>query len=167
VSDSSSVSIQIAAPPELVFRLARDPLRWPALLPHYVRAKELGRGHDGSVVASYVARREFVLIIGLGIPVAWRSRSSADATTCRLHFHHLGGATDGMEVTWRIEPASDGSRVTIEHVFRPRVSVWGRAIDRIFVRPIASRTLSTFKVLAEAIAADDKSEVAHLTKNTS
>jgi hypothetical protein len=163
---SNAVSTEIAAPPELVFRLAHDPLRWPALLPHYLRANELGRERDGSVLASYVARRELVPIIGLGIPVAWRSRSSANATTCRLQFHHLGGATDGMDVTWRIEPTRHGCRVTIEHVFRPRVPVWAFVVDRIFVRPIATRTLSTFKVLAEAIAADGESEVVHATNIT-
>jgi hypothetical protein len=148
---SSSVAIDIQAPPDLVFRLARDPLRWPALLPHYARARLVARNGDGSIVASYVARRELVPLIGLGIPVAWRSRSWAEPEQRRLRFQHLGGATDGMDVTWRIDPIDGGSQVTIEHEFHPRLAVWARMIDIAFVRPIAGRTLATFKVLAEAL----------------
>ena len=36
----------------------------------------------------------------------------------RLRFVHIGGATGGMDVTWRIEPTDTGSRVSIEHQFR-------------------------------------------------
>jgi ribosome-associated toxin RatA of RatAB toxin-antitoxin module len=148
---SPSVSIDIQAPPDLVFSLASDPLRWPALLPHYARARLVARNGDGSIVASYVARRELVRLVGLGIPVAWRSRSWAEPERRRLRFQHLGGATDGMDVTWRIEPIDGGTRVTIEHEFHPPLAAWARVIDTLFVRPIAGRTLATFKVLAEAL----------------
>ena len=60
-----------------------------------------------------------------------------------------------MDVTWRIEPDGPdarGSRVEIEHVFRPRVPGWAWMIDRLFTRPIAGRTLATFADLAEALA---------------
>ena len=63
-----------------------------------------------------------------------------------------------MDVTWRIEPlAGHGAgttRVTIEHDFRPRIPGFAAFVDRAFTRPIAGRTLATFKALAEAIAAD-------------
>jgi hypothetical protein len=62
-----------------------------------------------------------------------------------------------MDVTWRIERAEGdrpgvGTRVTIEHDFRPRVPGWAFLVDRLFTRPIAGRTLATFKALAEALA---------------
>jgi hypothetical protein len=60
-----------------------------------------------------------------------------------------------MDVTWRIEPAGvDGRdcRVEIDHDFRPRVPGWAWLIDRLFTRPIAGRTLATFRDLAEALA---------------
>jgi hypothetical protein len=158
------VAIDIQAPPDLVFGLARDPLRWPALLPHYVRTRLLARNGDGSIVASYVARRELVPLIGLGIPVAWRSRSWAESDGRRLRFQHLGGATDGMDVTWRIESVDGGTRVTIEHEFHPRLAAWAQVIDRFFVRPIAGRTLATFKGLAEALRAGTESTDAVPTK---
>jgi aromatase len=160
----SSVSIDIAAPSDLVFRLASDPLRWPALLPHYVRARGISSEADGSVIATYVARRDFVPAMGIGIPVAWRSRSWSERESCRLRFRHLGGATNGMEVTWHIEPSPGGCRVTIEHDFRPRLGAWATLTERAFVRPIATRTLATFKTLAEAVTDAAESGQAPATK---
>jgi ribosome-associated toxin RatA of RatAB toxin-antitoxin module len=143
--------IDVAAPAELVFDLARDPLRWPALLPHYRRARAVSRSGP-FVVSDFVAVRQVIPVLGLGIPVAWRSRTWSEPDTRRLRFRHLGGATRGMDVTWHIEPIPGGCRVTIEHKFRPRVRAWGRFVDRAFTRPIAGRTLRTFKTLAEALA---------------
>jgi hypothetical protein len=108
---------------------------------------------DGSVVAEYVARRPLLPLLGLALPVAWRSRSWAEGATRRLRFRHLGGATAGMDVTWRIESGADGrTNVSIEHEFRPRFDLWAVLVDRLFVQPIASRTLATFKAIAEALA---------------
>jgi len=36
----SEIALDMAAPPELVFRLARDIERWPRLLPHYAAVDE-------------------------------------------------------------------------------------------------------------------------------
>ena len=149
----SSIAIDVAAPADLVFRLARDPLRWPVLLPHYARARPISRDGVG-VVSEFVARRPLVPVLGLSIPVAWRSRTWAEPDRRRLRFRHVGGATAGMDVTWRIDPVDGGCRVTIEHDFRPRIGVWATIVDRAFTRPIAGRTLRTFKALAEALAAD-------------
>jgi ribosome-associated toxin RatA of RatAB toxin-antitoxin module len=147
----STISIDVAAPPELVFRLARDVERWPRLLPHYVSVRVIDRSPDGSVVAEFVARRPLLPMLGLGLPVAWRSRTWSEPQACRLRFVHRGGATDGMDVTWRIEQVSGGSRVSIEHDFRPRLPGWAAVVDRLFTRPIAGRTLATFRDLAEAL----------------
>jgi ribosome-associated toxin RatA of RatAB toxin-antitoxin module len=147
----STLSIEVAAPPDLVFRLARDPLRWPALLPHYTRARVLERAQDGAVTAEFVARRPLIGLLGLGLPVVWRSRTWAEPEARRLRFVHRGGATDGMDVTWRIEASRVGTRVTIDHAFA-RGSLFGAVVQRQFVRPIATCTLETFKALAEALA---------------
>lgn len=151
----STISIDVDAPADLIFRLARDVERWPRLLPHYVAVRVLARGDAGSVIARFVARREIVPALGIGLPVAWRSRTWSDPATLRLRFVHQGGATDGMDVTWRIEPRGLGSRVSIDHDFQPRFGPWATAIERLFVRPIAMRTLATFKAIAEAVAATD------------
>ncbi|HKG57611.1 MAG TPA: SRPBCC family protein [Candidatus Limnocylindrales bacterium] len=152
----STISIDVAAPGDLVFRLARDVERWPRLLPHYVAVDVSERRADGSLVARLVARRPLVPVLGIGLPVVWRSRSWPDPATRRLRFVHLGGATRGMDVTWRIDDTVDGCRVSIDHVFAPRLPGWAAFVDRAFTRPIAGRTLATFKALAEALAADEK-----------
>jgi ribosome-associated toxin RatA of RatAB toxin-antitoxin module len=149
----STISIDVAAPADLVFRLARDVEAWPRLLPHYVAVQVLERRADGSVVARMIARRPLLPILGFGVPVAWRSRTWNEPETNRLRFVHQGGATAGMDVTWRIEPTDAGCRVSIDHDFRPRIPGWAAFIDRLFTRPIAGRTLATFKAIAEAVHA--------------
>jgi ribosome-associated toxin RatA of RatAB toxin-antitoxin module len=148
----SEIGIDVAAPAELVFRLARDVERWPRLLPHYVSVTALEHLPDGSLVARMVARRPVVPVLGLGLPVAWRSRTWSEPERRRLRFVHRGGATNGMDVTWRIEDRDGGCRVTIEHDFRPRFRPWAAIVDRWFTRPIAGRTLATFRAIAEALA---------------
>ena len=154
----STIAIEMAAPPGLVFALARDVERWERLLPHYARSRAVERRTDGSLVVAFVARRALpgVLggILGLGLPVAWRARTWAEPATLRLRFVHVAGATKGMDVTWRIEPRANGAHVSIDHDFRPRIAVFAPFVDRFFTRPIAGRTLGTFKALAEALAAD-------------
>jgi ribosome-associated toxin RatA of RatAB toxin-antitoxin module len=156
--------VDVAAPPELVFRLARDVERWPQLLPHYVAVRPVERNGDGTLVAEMVARRPLVPVLGLSLPVAWRSRTWSEEEPLRLRFSHQGGATNGMDVTWRIEAIEGGCRVSIDHVFRPRFGPWAALIDRGFTRPIASRTLATFKSIAEAVTMTSAGE---LTSNTS
>ena len=77
--------------------------------------------------------------------------------TRRLRFVHVAGATKGMDVTWTIEPAVRRG----PHPGDDRRTASSRAlpgfagfVDRWFTRPIAGRTLATFKALAEAIADD-------------
>jgi ribosome-associated toxin RatA of RatAB toxin-antitoxin module len=153
----SNISIDVTAPPELVFALARDVERWPQLLPHYVRVDVEERLGPRGVVARMVARRPLVAALGLGLPVAWRSRAWSESEALRLRFVHRGGATAGMKVTWLIEPLANGTRITIEHDFQPRFKPWALVIDRLFTRPIASRTLATFKAIAEAVATSTRS----------
>src|SRR6188472_3399614 len=152
----STIAIDVAAPPELIFRLARDVERWERLLPHYARSRTRERRADGSLVVDFVARRALIGLLGIGLPVTWRSRTWNDPTTRRLRFAHVAGATKGMDVTWRIEAVGTGSRVSIDHDFRPRVPLFAMFVDRAFTRPIAGRTLATFKALAEALV--DESE---------
>jgi ribosome-associated toxin RatA of RatAB toxin-antitoxin module len=155
----STVGIDVAAPPETVFRLARNVERWPRLLPHYVAATRLGAAdRDGRLWVRFVAIRPLVPLVGLGIPVTWRSLTWSDEAAGRLRFRHRGGATNGMDVTWRIEARPEGGcRVDIEHDFRPRVPGWAWLVDRLFTRPVAGRTLATFRALAEAVGEADES----------
>ena len=152
----SEISIDIDAPPSLVFALAHDVERWSTLLPHYVRSRLEDTDGWGRPIMEFVARRPLVPVLGIGLPVVWWSRTWNEPESCRLYFEHIGGATRGMNVTWRIEPRGDGAscRVTISHDFSPRMPGFARFVDRFFTRPIAGRTLATFKALAEAVQSD-------------
>jgi aromatase len=148
----STIAIEIAAPGSLVFDLARGVDRWVQVLPHYARSHVVEERSDGARIVEFVARRPLIGLLGLGLPVAWRSRTWSEPASLRLRFVHVGGATRGMDVTWRIEPTADGCRVSIDHEFRPRMPGFAAFVDRWFTRPIAGRTLATFKALAESIA---------------
>lgn len=153
----STIGIDVAAPPELVYRVARDVTRWARFLPHYSRSVALRDEPDGTRVCDFVARRPFVPLLGLGLPVTWRSRTWHEPATRRLRFMHVAGATKGMDVTWTIEPATladgrEGTRIEIAHDFAPAIPGLAAVVDRFFTRPIAGRTLATFKAIAEAIA---------------
>ncbi|HEU0242621.1 MAG TPA: SRPBCC family protein [Candidatus Limnocylindrales bacterium] len=159
----SVIGIDVAAPPELVYRLARDVTRWDRLLPHYARSAVVRTDADGVLVCDFIARRPFLPVLGLGIPVTWRSRTSHDPTTRRLRFVHVAGATKGMDVTWTIEPlrlpdGGEGTRVEITHEFAPAIPGFAAFVDAAFTRPIAGRTLATFRALAEALAGGDAPE---------
>jgi ribosome-associated toxin RatA of RatAB toxin-antitoxin module len=150
----SEIGIDTTAPPRAVFELAHDVSRWPQQLPHYRQVTVHSR-NNGHVKATMRAVRP---IWRFGLPVWWRAEQWADPSNpddLQLRFEHYGGATTGMHVTWHIRPTDEGARVTIEHDFRRWLPLLGdqlfpRIVDRLFVRPIAGRTLSTFKRLAEA-----------------
>jgi len=156
----SEIAIDIDAPPELVFALARDVERWSDLLPHYVRSRARHRDSWGRPSVDFVARRPLVAALGIGLPVAWRSRTWAEPETLRLRFEHIAGATRGMSVVWAIDARGrvDACRVTISHEFSPRMPGFARFVDRFFTRPIAGRTLATFKTLAEAVVSLEGSD---------
>lgn len=165
----SEISIDIEAPPELVFALARDVERWSDLLPHYVRSR--ARDHDawGRPFVEFIARRPLVPVLGLGLPVAWWSRTWSEPETLRLRFDHVAGATRGMSVVWDIAARgrADACRVTISHEFSPRIPGFATFVDRAFTRPIAGRTLATFRTLAEAVASIDGSDPTSPTQDPS
>jgi ribosome-associated toxin RatA of RatAB toxin-antitoxin module len=150
----TEISIDVNATPRTVFELAREVVRWPSRLPHYREVTVESR--NGTHVT---AEMRAVRPLGpLGVPVGWRSEQwsdDSDEDDLRLRFLHVGGATRGMDVTWHIRPTTTGCRVTIEHAFQRGLPVLGDEVfpwfvDRLFVRPIAGRTLATFKQLAEA-----------------
>jgi aromatase len=147
----TTIHIEVAAPAALVFDLARHVDRWDRVLPHYARSRVIDRRPDGSLIVDFVARRPLITMLGIGLPVTWRSRTWNEPEHRQLRFVHVAGATRGMDVTWRIEPTPGGCRVSIDHDFRPRLPGFAAVVDRWFTRPIAGRTLATFKALAEAL----------------
>jgi ribosome-associated toxin RatA of RatAB toxin-antitoxin module len=164
----SDIAIDIDAPAPLVFALARDVERWADLLPHYVRSRFEDTDGWGRPIIEFIARRPLAPVLGLGLPVVWWSRTWNEPEALRLRFEHIGGATRGMEVTWRIEPTGDGTtcRVTIAHEFSPRMPGFAWFVDRVFTRPIAGRTLAAFKTLAEVLVEVERSATPPLTNRT-
>jgi ribosome-associated toxin RatA of RatAB toxin-antitoxin module len=149
----SQTDIAVNASAGRVFELAAQVPRWAEMLPHYRRVTVESQD-DGRIVARMAAWRPG----RVRIPVSWVAEhwaDQSDADDLRLHFHHVGGATKGMRVVWHIRPRGDGATVTIEHDFSRRLPLLGAnvmpaVVDRLFIRPIAGRTLATFKELAEA-----------------
>ena len=150
----TSIALPVSAAPVRIFELCHDIGRWPELLPHY-RKVTIHSRDNGRIVATMAATRRFGPI---NVPVRWRTANWSDDTDpsqLRLRLTHLSGPTRGMDVTWRIEPAGAGSQVSIEHDFTRPLPILGweifpALIDRLFVRPIAGRTLARFKALAES-----------------
>ena len=61
-----------------------------------------------------------------------------------------------MDVTWRIEARGSGCLVDRSSTSSDRgLPGLAEFVDRFFTRPIAGRTLATFKALAEALAEGD------------
>jgi len=117
---------------------------------------------DDRLVLRMVAVRPTFGLHSVGLPVVWRARTWSEPETMRLRFQHLGGVTAGMDVTWRIEATPAGCHVTIDHTFRRRLPIpilggflgdeaLPAYVDRFFTRPIARRTLASFKALAEGL----------------
>ncbi len=111
----STIGIDVAAPAELVFHIARDVERWPALLPHYAKATRRGPpDDDGRLLVGFVARRPLLPVLGLALPVAWRAQTWSEEAALRLRFLHRGGATGGdagsrsSTSSGRVSPAGRG-----------------------------------------------------------
>lgn len=147
----SEISIWIAAPPEMVFRLVADLDRWPEHLPHYRYVRILSRRPEGTR-AAMSARRGV-------IPVFWEALQAPDADRLTVRFRHERGITRGMEVLWTLVPERGGTLATIFHDLRlgwPLVGPFlaDRVIAPQFIEPIAAETLRCFKAIAEGAGAE-------------
>jgi ribosome-associated toxin RatA of RatAB toxin-antitoxin module len=140
-------TVDIQAPAHVIYALAQDVSRWPAILPHY-RWVSVLRESGGTRVVDMAARRGW-------IPVRWTALQTLDPESPRIGFKHLSGWTRGMTVSWLFEPKGRGTRVTIVHDLEyPRrgLGEWfgRRVVGDFFIQSIAGRTLARMKELAEA-----------------
>lgn len=148
----------VLSPAERIFAIAADVERWPSLLPHYryVRFRERMQGIQ---VVEMSANRPFG---PLSWPTRWVSlmevQHPTEATeTARpvIRFRHIDGITRGMEVAWSFVPVTEGTRVTVLHLWGgPAWPLVGGAAARlvigpVFVHGIASRTLAGLARAAE------------------
>lgn len=141
-------SIDIRAPATVIYDVAHDVSRWASLLPHYRYVRVLERNGDDDCVCVMGARRNFV-------PVRWTAAVHLLPQIPRIEFTHVGGPTTGMRVAWIFDPITQGTRLTICHdmtlLRRPlvRTALGAEIAARVFIEPIASRTLACIKALAE------------------
>ncbi len=138
-------SILINAPLEKIFETTSNLLLWPKVLPHYRWIRVLQTSDDG-VIVKMAARRGW-------LPIQWMSRYRVDSNAHELHFEHLKAFTRGMQVRWTYKPAAEGVQVTISHELE-RATWFGRwfahhVLGKMFIRPVATRTLSHFKQYLE------------------
>lgn len=146
---TSTTSVEIAATPVAIYRLASVTARWPLILPHYrfVRVRE----RDGArqVVEMACWRHIF--------PLHWVAEQINDAQRPHIAFHHIAGPTRGMDVEWRFESAGPLTRVTIVHRLEFAFPVCAEfvgthIVGEYFVAGVAQRTLRCIKRIAEAAA---------------
>ncbi len=150
--------ITVRAPIDRVFRAAIEVERWPAILPHYRKVRFLVRrsgGGGGGGIVEMAAWRPFG---PFRFPTWWVSEMVVDRRARQIRYRHVRGITRGMDVAWRVVPASEGSvDVTIVHEWAgPAWPVVGRfaaerVIGPVFIRGIARRTLAGIKRYAEGV----------------
>ena len=138
-------SILIKAPLERIFETTSNLLLWPKLLPHY-RWIRIVKTDDDGLIVKMAARRGW-------LPIQWTSRFHVDPEAHELHFEHLKAFTRGMRVLWTYNPTPEGVRVAISHE-QDHASAFGRwfahhVLGEMFIRPVATRTLSHFKEYLE------------------
>jgi hypothetical protein len=84
-------------------------------------------------------------------PTWWLSEMQVLPDPPAIRFRHIGGITKGMHVEWRFDPAPDGTRIRLLHVWDgPRWPLIGVFAARpVFVHGIASRTIAGLARVAE------------------
>ncbi len=142
-------TIAIEAPARLIYELASATELWSNLLPHY-RFVHILSGNSIERTVEMGARRGIV-------PVRWVAVQRNDVLTPSIRFRHIRGWTAGMEAVWQFQERNGETTVSISHALDFAFPVASRVIEKYvvadyFIDDIATRTLTTFKRLAEEIA---------------
>jgi ribosome-associated toxin RatA of RatAB toxin-antitoxin module len=145
----------VRAPARAMFAIASDVERWPEWLPHY-RYVRLRDRVKGARVVEMSANRPFG---PFRWPTWWVSLMEVQdrdgGAQQAIRFRHIEGITKRMEVEWSFQPVTDGTRVTVLHLWSgPEWPIIGgiaarAVIGPVFVHGIASRTLEGLARVAE------------------
>ena len=132
------------APADQVFAAAAAVERWPQILSHYRWVTMRERDGAGGIV-EMAAWRPFGIA---RYPTWWVSRMRVDPERLEVHYEHIDGITQGMQVVWRVARSGQATLVTIVHEWAgPSWPLIGRPAARlvigpVFIHGIASRTLA-------------------------
>jgi Polyketide cyclase / dehydrase and lipid transport len=145
----------VRASPQRAFAIAADVEGWPRHLAHYRYVRFRERSGGGGIV-EMSANRPFG-------PVRWptwwvslmeiQPLEGGDAPAIR--FRHVEGVTTGMDVEWSFRRVTEGTHVTVLHLWNgPGWPIVGDLAARVvigpvFVHGIASRTLAGLARAAE------------------
>lgn len=137
--------IEIRGDIRRIFQLAAQVDKWPEILPHYRWVRVLSRKKRRSTVEMAARRGR--------IPVSWTAVQEVFPYE-RITFKHVRGFTTGMEVAWLFTPSEGSVKVRITHDFSLSWPVIGGFVSRyivgkLFVQPIATKTLQHIKQTAE------------------
>lgn len=145
--------LEVRAPVDRMFALARDVSTWPEHLPHYRFVRFNRQDGDGGGVVEMSANRPFG-------PIDWRTWWRSDMQVIErapaVRFRHVDGITTGMDVEWSFEATETGTHVRVLHVWNgpqwPLIGTFAATtvIGPVFVHGIASRTLAGLARVAEA-----------------
>jgi len=141
-------SIIIQAPKNMIFEAAAHLELWAKILPHYRYIRYLARGTALNLVVMAAVR--------LGLPISWTSEQIIDRNRCEVRFHHLKAWTKGMKVVWTFRETPAGVVVEIVHDLHFRIPLLAPIaepiISKIFIHPVASKTLRCMKLHLESQA---------------
>ena len=138
--------IEIRGDVRRIFQLAAQVDKWPEILPHYRSVHVLQRKKRRSTVEMAARRGR--------IPVSWTAVQEVFPYE-RITYKHIKGFTTGMEVAWLFRPGQGDVQVVITHDFSLSWPLIGGFISKyivgkLFVRPIATKTLQHIKHTAES-----------------
>ena len=148
-------SIIMHAPKNLIFETAANLELWPKILPHYRYIRYLERGPERNVIIMAAVR--------LGLPIAWTSEQIIDRNRCEVRFHHLKAWTKGMNVVWTFRETPAGVVVEILHDLHFRIRLLAPIVEpiisKVFIHPVAIRTLHCMKAHLENAIANRESKM--------
>ena len=140
-------TIDIAAPPEKVWRLAMD----PDCLSEWVTIHRRLHSHDGGPPRKGYAMEQTLHLRGVNFKVHWEL-VACDACH-HAEWHGRGPARSHAETEYRLTPIDGGTRFDYRNVFTAPLGPLGRVASRAVVgglpRREADASLRKLKALAE------------------
>jgi ribosome-associated toxin RatA of RatAB toxin-antitoxin module len=119
--------IEIAADPDAVYRVAREPERFPDFMPEVKSVTVVERSADG--------RRQVVEWVGLipqlRLTVKWTEEDLWDDAARTCAFHQVRGDFDRYEGIWRFDPVPAGTLFESVVQYEIEIPLVGKLIQAV------------------------------------